>query len=173
MAADRAELVTRAAAPDYRVILKMHVSGELNRIRAYDVIAENNTMGRMTVSHEKAVAADDGLLAVGGAEMDRGEFADHRAVADFDERNAPFTVFEILRLHADAGVGVDFASLAYRRVAVDDRALLDDRAAPDPDILSDACVGTHFDICAENGSVCDYGGMVNFGHFNNLRILRR
>jgi hypothetical protein len=173
MAADRAELVTRAAAPDYRVILKMDVSGELNRIRAYDVIAENDAVGRVAVSHEKAVAADDGLLAVGGAEMDGGELADHRAVADLNERNASLPVFEILRLHADAGVRVDFASLAYRRVTVDDRALLDNRAVADPDILSDACVGTNFDVGTENGSVCDYGGVMNFGHFENLRIFQR
>jgi hypothetical protein len=58
-------------------------------------------------------------------------------------------------------------------VTVDDRPLLDDRAVADPDILSDAGVRAHFDVLTENGAVCDYGGMMYFGHFKNLRIFQR
>ena len=129
------------------------------------MVADHDAMGRMAVRHEEDVVAENRLLAVGRAEMDRRELADHGAVPDLDVADAALLVLEVLRLHADAGVRKDLAVLADGRVAVDDGALLDDRARAELHVGADAGVGADHDVLAElRAGVHDRRGMDVLGH---------
>ena len=129
------------------------------------MVAENDAVRRVAVGHEKAVRPEDGLLAVRSAEVNGGEFANHRAVADLDVADAPLLVLQILRLHADKGVREDLALLPYRRVTVDNRALPDPRAVADFHIAPYVRIGVYLDILAERGAVFNYRRWVYAGHF--------
>src|SRR5574344_790124 len=163
VSSDGAELMRAGHAADDYPVLEMDVARELNGIGADAVVAENDAVCRMAVAHEKAVVADDRLLAVRGAEVYGRKLADDGAVADFDVADGSVPVLEVLGLHADESIGVDLALRADRGVPVDDGSLADEGSVADLDVLADVRVGADFDVRAELRAVFDdCGGMDHF-----------
>ncbi len=83
------------------------------------------------------------------------------AVSDFNVGNAPVLVFQVLRLHSNAGIREYLAILANRGVAADDSTLLHDGARTDLDIRADIGVGANLDTFPELGVLVDDCGRVN------------
>ena len=80
-----AKLMRCGASADNRPIIEMHIARQLDGIGAYDMIAENATMGGVAIRHEKTIRTYYRFFAVFGAKMNRGKFAYDSAVSDLDE----------------------------------------------------------------------------------------
>ena len=149
----------------------MHVAGKLDGVGADAVVAEYDAVRRVAVAHEQAVGPDYGLLPVGRSEVNGRELADHRAVADLDVGDGTVLVLEVLGLHAYAGIGKYLAHRADRRVAVDYRALPDDRAVTQLDIFANMGVRADLHVGAERRAVFDYRCWMDFHGFVTFQPL--
>ena len=133
------------------------------------MVAEDDAVGGVAIAHEKAIATDDGLLAVGGSGMDGHELAQDGAIADFNIGDGTFLVFKVLRFHPDARVREDLAARADGGVSVNNCALLNHGAVADADKSADVRVGPDLNVRAEPGAVLDNCGWMDFRHFYLLK----
>ncbi len=125
---------------------------DLNAVGHDDVVAEGATVRHVAVCHNQAVATDDGLCAIHGAEVDGGAFADDGAVADFNVSDIAGGPLEVLGLHADACLREDFAVFADGGVPFDRTVVVNLGAATNLHIGTDVSKGSDLsfrvDLCA-------------------------
>ncbi len=144
--ADVGELKERGGATDNGVVFNGAFAGDLDAVRHNDVVAEDATVGDVAIGHDEAITADDGLGAVHGAEVDGDAFAQDGAVADFNVGDVAGSPLEVLGLHADAGLRIDFAVFTDGGVAFNGAVVVDLCAATDGDIGADICEGANFGL---------------------------
>src|SRR5690606_36237315 len=114
----------------------------------------------MHIGHQPVVVADAGqAAAVFGAAVERDEFADDIAVADFEARGLVME-FLVLRHGTERGELPDAVVLADPRVAFDDHMRADAGAVADFNIGADDAVGTDADVRADPcAGIDECGGM--------------
>ena len=126
------------------------MSGELRAVRDDHAVADVTVVREVHVRHQEAVLPDRRLERLRRSAIDRGVFADRRAVADLDRRRLAL-VLEILRVAAEHGSDADLHVGAESDVALERRArrrsripspidavLADDRERADLDAVARA-----------------------------------
>ena len=97
------------------------------------------------------------------------KLADDRAIADLDIGHRSVPILQVLRLHADAGIGENLTARSDRRVSVDDRALFDNGPVADDDIFADMGIGADLDVCTEPGAIFHNCSLLNL-HFKGVSL---
>lgn len=167
MATDANELVASDEAGDDGPIANMHFAGELRCVGDDDMVSEDTAVGDMAVGHQETVIADDCGFAIIRAAVDGGEFAQHRAIPDFDERLVSLLELQVLGFAADVGAFEDLAVLAEGRVAIDDSMGMDDTSVSQSDIRSDDGIRADFNIFADFCVRIDNSGWMDVAHRRN------
>ena len=155
--ADAAELVHPGEAAEYGVVAHMHVAGELGVVGEYGVVADLAVVGEMHVGHDPVVVAQArhaGVLR--GAAVERAEFADGVAVADFQPRRLA-RVFLVLRHLAQRAELENPVVAADAGMAGDHHMRADPGAGADLDVLADDGIGADFDVVSQLGAGMDDG----------------
>ena len=148
---DRRELVHGDEAGEDRLLVDRHVAGELRPIRDDDAVADVTIVGEVHVRHEEAVLPDRRLERLGRSAIDRGVFANGRAVADFDGRVLAL-VFEILRIAAEHRADADLHA-RRRAMTLRSRIARGEMTQPSPTMQPSPTIanGADLDVVADLG----------------------
>jgi hypothetical protein len=149
--ADAHELMHGAERSDDGPLFDGDVAGDGRSVDQHDVIFDEAVVADVGVGHDEQMAADFGeASAFDGAAIDGDAFADFVVIADFEARGL-VVVGDVLRSHADGGVG-------EKRIVVADFGW-----AFDGDVGAQAAVFSEFDVGADDAVGADVAGCGDFG----------
>ncbi len=122
--------------------------GEVHAVGDDDVIAQDAVVSEVDISHQQAVGAHGGLLAIRSATVDGHALADGGAITYFS--GGVFTgELEVLRDRTDDGTGEDPALFADARAVHQHGVGSDPTAVTDHHIAVHTRKGFHGDVLAE------------------------
>ena len=142
------KLMNGGHAANDDVVSNVYVSPQRGTVRHNDEITNAAVVCHVRVSHEEAIAADDGPAGLDGCAIQCDTFADHGVVANFDSGWFP-VVFQVLGGAADDSAGKNFAVLPQPAAICDMSVGADPRPFADGDIVFDDGEWTDRDIFAE------------------------
>ena len=161
VAADAAELVDGGEPAEDGVVADFDVSSQGAVVGKDDMIADHAVVGDVRVGEKVPAAADDGFRAGQGAAVDRAEFAEGIAVADFEVGRFA-GVFEVLCFLSDGGVGkkeiaaADGGRAHHGDVVLEFGVFADDGVGSDDAVGADAGAGMDFGRRIDDGSRVDH-----------------
>ena len=158
-----AKLMDARICANIRPVADLDMPGERRGIRHYDVIADPAVVGDMGLGHEKVIVTDRSKsAATRGAAVDRDEFTDLVALADFG--CSGFTrVLKILRRQADRNERENARTLADRGPSVYNNVRLKTNILTKRYLIADGTKRPDVASITDGRGRRDYGSFVNEG----------
>ena len=144
------------------MIINVDVPGKLGIVGEDGVIPDLAIVREMHISHHPVVVAETGDAGVlHGTEIERAEFADRIAIADFKPRGLP-RILLVLRCCTDRRKLKDAVVAADLGVPADDRMRADRGTRTDFDMCADDSIRTDLDVGCKLCAGFNNCGWMNF-----------
>lgn len=170
--ADAAKLMHGGNASDDGAVFHGDVASKGSDVGHHNVIAELAIVRDVGVGEEVIVRTNYSSITVVGGAVDGDVFAKGVVVADAGVGGAT-GMFEVLRLEANAGEGVDCVGFAQLGVAGDDDVGMKSATLAKCDIRANDTVGTNVATFGDPGTLFDDGGGVYLAHYDDELTTRR